>query len=185
LYYYCCYCCWIIFFLLYFPYKNPNDGDHGSKKEMLLQLVTMLRRECHGVVRRRVVVIASKEAVRVNYFLFLLFHFLIYDVFLSFEEKESFLYKFPITNSFLIWLRPQNQPLVYLFIGKINLFFFLSFNYLVSSNWKNNLIPHFFPLDEARCWFLFSSKELNFWSSCPNIFYYFFIYFCILIFLKR
>jgi hypothetical protein len=29
-------------------------------------LVTMMRRECHGVVRRRVVVVASKEAGRVN-----------------------------------------------------------------------------------------------------------------------
>ena len=102
------------FFLLYFPYKNPYDGAHGAKKEMLSSLVTMMRRECHGVVRRRAVVVASKEAVRVNYFLFLLFPFFIYDVFLSFREKECgvkpFLYKLPLTNSFLIFLRPQNSP---------------------------------------------------------------------------
>ena len=48
----------------------------------------MLRKEGHDVMRRRVFVVASKEVGRVNYFLFLLFPFFIYDVFLSFGEKE-------------------------------------------------------------------------------------------------
>lgn len=36
-------------------------GAHNTKKEMLPQLVTMLRMESHSVVQRRAVIVASME----------------------------------------------------------------------------------------------------------------------------
>lgn len=43
-------------------------GVHNAKKEMLPQLVTMLRMESHDVVQRRAAIVASMEAGIVNFF---------------------------------------------------------------------------------------------------------------------